>query len=77
MRIESLLKSDRVTVVFEGVGDDKARLTCQSGEDSRTILADEALQVVALGKILHVCRVDRPAEFLSVELSGLAEPVTK
>jgi hypothetical protein len=34
-----------------------------------------------LGKILHVTRVDRPAEYLNVELSGLAEagygPVTK
>ena len=34
------------------------------------ILADEALQVVALGKILHVTRTDRPAEYLNVELNG-------
>jgi hypothetical protein len=37
------------------------------------ILADEALQVVALGKILHVTRTDRPAEYLNVELNALAD----
>ena len=48
-------------------------MTCQSLEDSRVILADQALQVVALGKIRHVARVDRPAEYLNVELNGLAD----
>jgi hypothetical protein len=37
------------------------------------ILAERGLQVVALGKILHFCRVDRPAEYLHVELNGLAD----
>jgi hypothetical protein len=37
------------------------------------ILAEQALQVVALGKTLHVCRVLRPAEYIKVELNGLAE----
>ena len=73
MRVDSLLKSDRVRLVFEGVGDDKVRVTCQSERDAKAIPPEEALQVVALGKILHVCRVDRPAEFLNVELYGLAE----
>ena len=36
-------------------------------------MADEALQVGALGKILHVTRIDRPAEYLNVELKGLAD----
>ena len=57
-----MLKPDKTTLVFEAVGDHKVRVTCQSWEDSRVILADEALQVVALGKILHVTRTDRPAE---------------
>jgi hypothetical protein len=48
-------------------------VTCQSREDSRVILAKEALQVVALGKILHVCRAPRPAEYLNIELNGLAD----
>jgi hypothetical protein len=40
---------------------------------SEVILAVQALQVVALGKILHVCRAPRPAEHLNVELNGLAD----
>jgi len=48
-------------------------VTCQSWDDAKVILAEEALQVVAIGKILHICRVDRPAEYLNVELNGLAE----
>ena len=50
MRIESLLKSDRCMLVFEGVGNDKVRVTCQSWDDSRVILANEALEVVVLAK---------------------------
>ena len=73
MQLESLLKSDKTTLVFEAIGDDKVRVGCQSWEDSRVILAEEALQVVAIGKILHVCRVLRPAEYINVELNGLAE----
>jgi hypothetical protein len=36
-------------------------------------LADRALDVVALGKTLTVARVERPLEFLNLELTGLAE----
>jgi hypothetical protein len=39
----------------------------------KTILADEALQVVALGESLIVTRTDRPAEYLNIEPSGLAD----
>ena len=81
MLLDPLLKSDRCTLVFEAVGDDKVRVNCQSWNDSRVILADKALQVVAFGKSLVVTRVDRPAEYLNIELSGLADagygPVTK
>ena len=66
-------RSDRCTLVFEATGDDKVRVTCQSWDDAKVILADQALQVVALGKVLHVARVDRPAEYLNVELTGLAD----
>jgi hypothetical protein len=80
MRLDSLLKSDRVTLVFEAIGDDKVRVNCPSWDDAKTILGDEALQVVALGKTLRVARTDRPAEYLNIDPSGLAEagcgPVT-
>jgi hypothetical protein len=65
------LKSERCTLVLEAVGDGKLRVTCQSWEDARTILADQALEVVALGKILHVMRAERPVEYLNLELSGV------
>jgi hypothetical protein len=37
-------------MVFEAIGDGKVRVVSQGWDDSRVILADEALQVVALGK---------------------------
>jgi hypothetical protein len=68
-----LLKADKATLVFEAVGDDKVRVNCAGWEDAKVILPDEALQVVAFGKILVVTRTDRPAEYLNVELHGLAD----
>jgi len=38
-----------------------------SWDDSKVVLADEALQVVALGKTLCVTRSDGPAEYLNVD----------
>jgi hypothetical protein len=67
-------------LVFEAIGNDMVCMNCSSWEDSKVILVDEALQVVALGKILHVTRTDRPAEYLNIDPTGLAEagygPVT-
>ena len=68
-----MLKHDKVTFTFEAIGDGKVRVNCQSWDDAKIILADQALQVVALGKILHVMRAARPAEYLNVELNGLAD----
>jgi hypothetical protein len=73
MRLDPLLKSDRVTLVFEAIGDDKVRVTCQSWEDSRVILADQALQVVPLGKTLFVTRSLRPSEYLNIDLTRMAD----
>ena len=58
---------------FEAIGNDMVRVNCASWDEAKVILADEAFQVVAFGKILHVTRTDRPAEYLNVELNGLAE----
>jgi len=63
----------KTTLVFDAIGDDKVRVTCQSWDDSKVILADEALQVVASGKPLVVTRTDRPAEYLNIDPSGLAD----
>ena len=61
-QVDTLLKSDEATLVFEAIGDDKVRVTCQSWEDARVILPEQALLVVAQGKTLNVMRTDRPAE---------------
>ena len=52
MQLDSVLKSDRCTLVFEAIGDDKVRVTCRSWDDSRVILAEEALH--ARRTALHV-----------------------
>ena len=49
------------------------RVNCQSWEDARVILADEALQVVAFGKSLVMTRTNLPAEYLNIDPSGLAD----
>jgi hypothetical protein len=61
------------TLVFEAIGDDKVRANCASWEDAKVILTEEALKVVAFGKALVVTRTDRPAEYLNIDSSGLAE----
>ena len=43
MQLESLLKLDRCAVVFEAIGDDKVRVNCSTLDDSKGILADQAL----------------------------------
>ena len=73
MRLDPLLKSDKTTLVFEAVGDDEVRVNCSSWDDFKVIPADEALQVAAFGKILVVTRTDRPAEYLNIDSSGLAD----
>ena len=72
-RLEPLLKSDKTTLSFEAIGDDKVRVNCASWEDAKVILADETLQVVAFGKSLVVTRTNRPAglfEHRSVRTGG-------
>jgi len=66
------IKADRVTLVFEAIGDDKVRVNCSSWDDSKVILP-RGSRVVAFGKILYVTRIDRPAEYQNVEQSGLAD----
>jgi hypothetical protein len=54
MRLDILLKVDRrLALVIEPTGDDKLRLTCSSWDDAKIILADEAPQVVGVGKVAY------------------------
>jgi hypothetical protein len=81
MRVDLLLKTERTTLTIEANGDDKVRLNCQSWEDARVVRADEALQIVALGKTAYLARVERPAEYLNIDPTGMMEagygPATK
>ena len=72
MRLEPLLKCEKVTMVFEAIGDDKVRVTSQGWDDAKVILADQALEVTGMGKTMVAARVQRDLEFLNVELNGLA-----
>ena len=49
-RLEPLLKTDKVTLVFEATGNGMLRVTCQSWEDARVILAEQALSVAGSAK---------------------------
>jgi hypothetical protein len=69
--LEPLLKTDRATLVFEATGDDKVRVNCQSWDDARVIMADQALLVAGSGKTIQVVRTDHPGGLRKVNSSGL------
>ena len=48
------------------------RVTSQGWDDAKVILADQALEVIGMGKTIMAARVERALEFLNVELNGLA-----
>jgi len=53
----------------------------QSLDSPLVILADQALEIIAAGKSLHIARAPRAAEYIDVEPTGLADagygPATK
>jgi len=73
MQLDPLYVGDRVVVVFEAIGEDKVRATCSSWQEAVVILANEALKVMALGKRLYLCRGERPAEYLNLDMTGLTD----
>jgi hypothetical protein len=70
-----------VTITLEPVGDDKVRINTHAWDNPKVILAHEALEVLALGKRLYLCRGERPAAYLNLDMTGLTDagygPVTK
>jgi hypothetical protein len=54
--LDPLYVGDKIVVVFEAIGDDKVRATASSWTDAVVVPADEALEVLALGKRLYLCR---------------------
>jgi hypothetical protein len=56
MRLDPLiLRAEKVTLVFEAIGDDKVRVDSASLDSPLVMPANQALEVLALDKRLHVC----------------------
>ena len=49
------------------------RVNHQSLDSPLLILADQALEIIAAGKSLHIARALRSAEYIDVDLGGLVE----
>jgi hypothetical protein len=56
--------------VLEAVGDNKVRINHLSLDSPLVILANEALEVVAVGKTLHIARPRRSADYIDAEPTG-------
>ena len=52
------------------------RVNHQSLDSPLLILANQALEIIAAGKSLRIARAPRSAEYIDVEPTGLAVPVT-
>ena len=82
MRVDPVIpRCEKCTLVIEAIGDDKVRVNHQSLDTPLVILADQALEIIAAGKTLHIARAPRAAEYIDVDPTGLAEagygPATK
>ena len=64
----------KCTLVVEAIGDDKVRVNHQSLPSPLVILADQALEIIAVGKPLRIARALRSAEYIDVDLNGLVDP---
>jgi hypothetical protein len=49
------------------------RVNHQSLDSPLVILADQALEIIAAGKSLHIARALRSAEYIDVDLGGLVD----
>jgi hypothetical protein len=81
MRLDPLVPRAEKLVLLEAIGDDKVPINSASLDNPLVVLADQALEVVAVEKQLHVCRAPRSAEHLSIDPLGFSEagygPITK
>ena len=60
-------------VTLDPVGDGKVRVRTSTWDQEVVILADQALEVVALGKSLRLVRAPRPLEYLDYDPLGFAD----
>ena len=59
--------------MVDAIGDDKVWVNRHSLPSPLVILADQALEIIAAGKSLHIARAPRSAEYIDVEPTGLAD----
>jgi hypothetical protein len=71
MSVDLLLPAgEKITLVLEGIGDDKVRLNSMSLDQPLTILPDQALEIVAIAKITTVSRRKNAARAARVLPAG-------
>ena len=71
---ETLLSTDRPTAVtLEPIGEGKIRVRTSTWDQEAVILADQALEIVALGKSLRLVRAPRSLEYLDYDPAGFAD----
>jgi hypothetical protein len=69
-----LLSVDKATAVtLDPIGDGKVRVRTSSWDQEVVILADQALEIVALGKSLRLVRAPRALEYLDYDPLGFAD----
>ena len=82
MRVDPVIpRCEKCTLVVEAIGDDKVRVNHLSLDTPLVILANQALEIVAVAKTLHIARAPRSAKYIDVDPTGLADagygPATK
>ena len=62
-----------ITLVLEGIGDDKIRVNSSSLDHPLVILPEQAIEIVGIEKKVMVGRVTRSAYWLNHDPCGLVE----
>jgi len=60
-------------VTLEPIGDGKIRVRTSTWDQGVVVLADHALEVVAMGKSLRLVRAPRPLEYRDFDPTGFAD----
>jgi hypothetical protein len=74
MRVDPLVpRAAKLVLVLEASGDDKVRVNSTRVDNPLVVLANEAMEVVAIDKQLHVCRAPRHPEYLNIDPTGFSQ----
>jgi hypothetical protein len=74
MSVDLMLPAaEKITLVLEGIGDDKIRVNSSSLDHPLVILPEQAIEIVGIEKKVMVGRVTRSAYWLNHDPCGLVE----